>query len=39
MVAAGEITPATEELFIQVPKMKQLSGGKTDLEIFLEERK
>jgi antitoxin (DNA-binding transcriptional repressor) of toxin-antitoxin stability system len=38
MVAAGEIIPPTEEFFIKVPKMKPLAGGKTGLELFLEER-
>ena len=38
MVAAGEIIPATEEFFIKVPKMKPLSGDRSSLELFLEER-
>jgi prevent-host-death family protein len=38
MVAAGEIIPPTGEFFIKVPKMKPLAGGKSALEIFLEER-
>ena len=38
MVAAGEIIPPTGEFFIKVPKMKPLAGGKSALELFLEER-
>jgi prevent-host-death family protein len=38
MVAAGEIIPATREFFIKVPKMKPITGGKSALELFLEER-
>jgi hypothetical protein len=38
MVAAGEIIPATGEFFIKVPKMEPLAGGKSGLELFLEER-
>ena len=38
MVESGEIIPPTGEFFIKVPKMKPLSGNKSALEIFLEER-
>jgi prevent-host-death family protein len=38
MVASGEIVPPTREFFVKVPKMAPLAGGKTALELFLEER-
>jgi hypothetical protein len=38
MVASGEIVPPTREFFIKVPKMAPLAGGKSALELFLEER-
>ena len=38
MVAAGELIPATRPFFIDVPKMAPLAGGRTALELFLEER-
>ena len=38
MVAAGEIIPASRPFFTKVPKMAPLGGGKSALELFLEER-
>jgi hypothetical protein len=38
MIIAGEIIPATQEFFVDVPKMAPLAGGKTARELFLEER-
>jgi hypothetical protein len=38
MVASGDLIPATRPFFIEVPKMEPLAGGKTALELFLEER-
>jgi prevent-host-death family protein len=38
MVASGEIIPASRPFFTRVPKMTPLSGGKSALELFLEER-
>ena len=39
MVASGELIPATREFSIKVPKLAPLPGGKSGLELFLEERR